>query len=125
MEGLKVLNILQNTFMTFNEFQTIAYKNIKPHVDNKDEILDYCLGLSEEVGETISIIKHHYYGKEEVDKYKLSKELGDILWYLSALCSVNRLNLDDIAQLNINKLDKRYKDGFSYENSKNRHENEL
>lgn len=112
-------------FMTFNEYQISAYSNIKPHENTKDETLDYCLGLAEELGETISIIKHHYYGKEEIDNYKLKKELGDILWYLSSMCSVNHLSLDEIAQLNLIKLNKRYENGFSYERSQQRHQLEI
>ena len=41
----------------------------------------------------------HYEGEEE-----LMKEAGDILWQLSGVCSVMGWSLEDIAQMNLDKL---------------------
>ena len=50
----------------------------------------------------------------------LVKELGDCLWYIAAFATVLDLNLDDIAQRNIDKLRARYPEGFDPERSRNR-----
>lgn len=111
--------------MQFTEYQHEAYQNLKTHTDLKDEILDYVVSLSEEVGEVASIIKHHYYGQEDINIEELAKEIGDVLWYLSALSSSTNINLDTIAKINIGKLKHRYNNSFSVDKSKARHENEL
>lgn len=47
-------------------------------------------------------------------------ELGDIMWYLGNICNVCEVDLVDVAQANIDKLTRRYPDGFSEQASQNR-----
>lgn len=107
--------------MKFSEYQTRSYVNIQPHENNKDEVLNWSIGLSEEVGETLNHIKHQYWGKEAINHVAISKELGDILWYLSALCTSLGINLETVAKLNLAKLEYRYGNKFTNEKSKLRH----
>lgn len=79
-------------------------------------------GLTGEAGEVADLIKKHFGHGHELDLIKVNKELGDVLWYLSQLAEQFGLSLDDVAQANIDKLKKRYPDGFSEEASKNRRE---
>lgn len=110
---------------TFEQYQTEAYVMIPEHESNRDESLNWLIGLSEEVGEVLSIFKHTFWGKEDLNHIELAKEIGDVLWYLSAICSINQLNLSTCAELNLRKLQHRHggKD-FSYEASQTRHERE-
>lgn len=110
--------------LTFCDYQEQSYKNIKPHKDWRDMICDYSIGLCEEVGEVMNHIKHLFWSKENIDKDKLKKEFGDVLWYLSALVTEFECDLGEVAKLNIEKLNARYKNGFSFESSQNRHSNE-
>lgn len=58
---------------------------------------------------------------EERDKWKRqAKELGDVLWYVAALCTKADLDMGEVMQGNIDKLRRRYPDGFSSEDSKRR-----
>ena len=66
------------------------------------------LGLGGEVGEVLNKVKkimRDHDGKL-TDEYRdiLRKELGDVLWYVAALSTELGLNLDEIAQLNLEKL---------------------
>lgn len=70
-------------------------------------------------------IKHHCWGKEEIDKVEISKEIGDVMWYLSALCTALNINFETVAKLNMRKLEHRFGGEFSEEKSKARHEQEL
>ena len=108
--------------MELKYYQQRAYKALGEHDDAKDRANNWCLGLSGEVGEVEELIKHHYYGGEKLNKVKLAKELGDVLWYINALASHFGLSMNMIATMNIAKLDHRHSDGvFSSEGSLNRH----
>jgi phosphoribosyl-ATP pyrophosphohydrolase len=50
----------------------------------------------------------------------LAKELGDVLWYIAALCTRAGLNMGDVMEANIAKLRQRYPDGYSAEASQAR-----
>ena len=77
-------------------------------------------GLTGESGEVADLIKKHFGHGHVLDQDKLKKELGDVLWYLSQLAEQFGLELSDVAETNIDKLKKRYPDGFSEEASRNR-----
>lgn len=105
--------------MQLNEYQQLAARTIN-HNLNREEMLRHSLfGMCSEVGEVHGIYQKVYQGhKIKVDDLK--KEVGDALWYIAEFCTVNGFTLDDIAQMNIDKLKQRYPDGFSEENSVNR-----
>ena len=66
------------------------------------------LGLVGEAGEVAEKVKKVIRDKEgifdEESKIGIKKELGDVLWYLSNLCSEFGFDLDDVALQNIEKL---------------------
>ncbi|MCQ6519836.1 nucleoside triphosphate pyrophosphohydrolase family protein, partial [Bacillus cereus] len=62
----------------------------------------------------------HCPGEEEGNTHKISLELGDILYYISIMSHEMGYTLEDIAQMYIEKLAKRYPDGFSREASQAR-----
>lgn len=82
------------------------------------------LGLGGESGEVMELFKKHIGHGHDLDKLKLTKELGDVLWYISAIATGLGLDLDLIAQHNIDKLKARYPDEFSFERSINRVEDD-
>lgn len=111
--------------MDFKDYQKRAYVAIQPHADEKDEVLNWAVGLAEEVGEVLNIIKHKYWGREDINREEVIKELGDVLWYTSALAKVLGINLQAAAELNVAKLEHRFNTGdFREEDSKNRHSKE-
>ena len=69
------------------------------------------MGLSGEAGEVAEKIKKVLRDKggqiDEDTKQTLSKELGDVLWYVAQLASELGLDLDQIAADNIEKLQSR------------------
>lgn len=52
----------------------------------------------------------------------LTKEIGDVLWMLAELCDVYGFDMDEVANENIEKLKKRYPEGFDPEKSIHREE---
>lgn len=61
----------------------------------------------------------------ELDKDHLAKELGDIAWYLAEAATALDLSLEDILQANLDKLKKRYPQGFDKNNSIHRKTDDL
>lgn len=78
------------------------------------------LGVAGEAGEVADLVKKHVGHGHPLDRDKLAKELGDVLWYVAALAHDVGLDLSTVAALNIEKLKRRYPDGFSTERSINR-----
>ena len=107
------------------EYQKLSSGTFKPAEAIEDEkiihLLDWCLGLSGETGEVLDLIKHKVFHKEKADLMELAKELGDVMWYVSAICTTCEISLDDVQKLNILKLQHRYNKGYSTKDSAARH----
>lgn len=76
------------------------------------------LGLTGEAGEVVDLLKKGFGHGHGVDREKLKKELGDVLWYLANLADAFGLTLSEVALVNVLKLRARYPTGFSVEASK-------
>ena len=88
-------------------YQKDTYVAIQKHESNKEEVMHWAIGLGEEAGEVLSVIKHKYYGgKYNVED--LVAELGDTLWYIAALCTACGIDLEDVIAYNVAKLQHRY-----------------
>lgn len=113
----------------FNEYQQESCSTFKPAAELTPEqvhLLDWAMGLGGESGEVLDLLKHAICHKDsELDKMELAKELGDVLWYVSAIATTCKIDLADIAALNRAKLQHRYGQKYSVENSANRHEKEV
>ena len=94
-----------NQKMNFDEYQELA-KTTAIYPENA-KIFYPCLGLAGEVGEICEKIKKHVRDGRVLDKDDLTKELGDVLWYLSALSTDVGITLEDVAVTNYNKLKSR------------------
>lgn len=106
--------------MTINEYQKLAMTTLNPKLDKKDVLINGVMGLCGESGEVIDIVKKHLAQGHELDKEKIIKELGDVAWYMAEIATVLDVELEDVLVQNIEKLKKRYPEGFSTEKSVNR-----
>lgn len=101
--------------MTINEYQKLALTTLNPQLKEKDILINGVMGLCGESGEAIDLVKKHLAQGHELDKEKIAKELGDIAWYLAETAYAIGYPLEDILQMNIDKLKRRYPEGFSTE----------
>ena len=108
--------------MTINEYQKLAMTTLNPELSEKDVLINGVMGLCGESGEAIDIVKKWLAQGQEQDKEKLKKELGDICWYLAETATALGCNLEEIMAANIEKLKKRYPEGFDSVRSQNRQE---
>lgn len=95
-------------------------RTLNPQLSEKDVLINGVMGLCGESGEVIDIVKKHLAQGHSLDKEKLAKELGDVAWYLAETAYAIGYPLEEILQMNIDKLKTRYPDGFDPEKSMNR-----
>ena len=88
-------------------------------------IFDAALGLSGEVGEFNDMLKKWVFHEKELDVEHAKKELGDIMWYVAMMCHSFGWELDDILQMNIDKLKARYPKGFDVERANFRKDGDI
>lgn len=105
--------------MKLNEYQRISRRTM-PSVYDHTAKTNYGLGIMGEAGEVGDLIKKEVFHGHEEDREKVKKELGDVLHYLSGLADMYGWSLEEVASANIEKLMKRYPNGFSEEDSKQR-----
>lgn len=89
------------------------------------QILNASLGLSGEVGEFNDMLKKWIFHEKPLDEEHLKKELGDICWYIAMMADSFGWNLDDILQMNVDKLKARYPEGFDTVRANNRSEGDV
>lgn len=111
--------------MNVNDYQQQAMTTLNPALNRKDVLINSVMGLCGESGEAIDIVKRWLAQGHELDKEHLIKELGDIAWYLAEAATALEVPLDQILQGNLDKLKKRYPDGFEVKRSLVRLEGDL
>lgn len=114
---------------SFAQYQEKSYTRLNQHASAELRTLNWAIGIGEEAGEIQGIVKHIIFGGEALDdekKAQLAKEVGDVLWYVSALCSHFDMDLGACAKLNVAKLRNRYNhtESYSLVDSQNRHAKE-
>lgn len=102
--------------MTGTEFQLAALRT----AGDKNLLLNGVMGLNGEAGECIDLVKKHLFQGHELDCDALLDELGDVLWYAAITCESIGITLDDVMAHNVEKLRKRYPDGFDAKRSVHR-----
>lgn len=103
--------------MKVSQYQALALRTMNPDISKKDMLVNSMMGLCGESGEAIDLVKKHLFHGHELDKEKLVKELGDIAWYLAEAAQAIDVPLEEILEKNIEKLKKRYPEGFDAERS--------
>lgn len=98
--------------MTIDEYQRLAMSTLNPALSRKDVLINSVMGLCGESGEAIDIVKKWLAQGHALDKEHLAKELGDVAWYLAEASTALDISLETILQGNLDKLKKRYPEGF-------------
>lgn len=91
---------------------------------NVTQLMTAAFGLTAEAGEFTEVVKKIFlqgkpYTEENV--FHMKREIGDIMWYIAQACMALDISLDDVIQMNFEKLSARYPEGaFTIERSENR-----
>ena len=94
-------------------FQEEALRCMRSDLPYEAICSNMCMGLAGETGETVDIFKKHIYQGKVLDINDVIEEIGDILWYIANLCNVNKITMKECMESNVEKLRKRYPNGFS------------
>lgn len=100
--------------------KTMMLKNAIENEVQTNRLINGLMGLNGEAGEAIDILKKHLFQGHDLDREHLAKELGDVAWYLAVSADALGYSLEQILQMNIDKLRARYPDGFEAERSLHR-----
>lgn len=100
-------------------------RTVNPELDKNQMLINSVMGLCGESGEAIDIVKKWFAHGHELDREHLKKELGDIAWYIAEAATALDLSLEEILEANIDKLKKRYPEGFATERSVDRDEGDI
>lgn len=115
----------QNLAMRTNDGGSESRLKNAIHTSNVINIADLlvgAIGLCGEAGEVCEQVKKGVFHAHGLNPEQITKELGDVMWYVAMCCDALRISLDDVMKGNIDKLRKRYPDGFSTDASIHREE---
>ena len=108
--------------MDGNKYQELAMRTSTQEAWAEEHLVNGCLGLSGETGEVCDIVKKYLFQGHKLERERIADELGDVLWYVALTAKGIGYSLNDIMEHNIEKLKKRYPNGFEKERSINRAE---
>ena len=94
-----------------------------------ERLLTAAVGMSAEAGEFTEVVKKIVFQGKPVNEenlFHLKRELGDIMWYVAQACMGLNTTIDEIIEMNVDKLKSRYPGGeFNIHQSENRKEGDL
>ena len=110
--------------MRASDYQMLASRTINKDLYLEEMEMHAILGMASEVGELQGLYQKEFQGHEFDDDHA-KKELGDLLWFIAEYCTAMGWCMEEVMQENIDKLKKRYPEGFKVEQSLNRKEGDI
>lgn len=111
--------------MTGNEYQVAALRTASGmNYEHYGLLMNGALGLCGEAGEVADLVKKATFQGHDLDKEHIAEELGDVAWYLAVAAQAIGYDLDTVFQMNVDKLMRRYPNGFDANRSIHRPEYE-
>lgn len=111
--------------MTPNEYQAAAQRTSGTDRTRTEHLINGALGLTGESGEVADIVKKAMFQGHSMDYEHIAKELGDVLWYVAETATAIGYDMESIMQMNIDKLKRRYPNGFTAARSRDREKGDV
>ena len=108
------------------DFEALVYRlqELEGQEFPSERLLTAAVGMSAEAGEFTEIVKKIVFQGKPVNEenlFHMKRELGDIMWYVAQACMGLNTSIDEIIEMNVEKLEKRYPGGsFDVHYSENR-----
>ena len=106
--------------LTLDEYQHLAQRTSNKGLDAHGHLMNAMLGLAGEAGECCDLAKKRYYQDGREIRDELIDELGDVMWYVAEGAAALGITLSEIAIHNVQKLQRRYPEGFDADKSLHR-----
>ena len=103
--------------MEIQEFQKLSIRTLNNSLSEKEQLAKMVIGASCEFSEAGDSIKKYLFQGHELDKKHIEEELGDTMFYICNLATLLNISMENVLEQNVEKLNKRYKNGFSYKAS--------
>lgn len=110
--------------MTINDYQIAALRTARADSE-ADLLINGVMGMCGEAGECIDLVKKFMFQQHKLDFDHIAKELGDVAWYLAVTAYAIGYDLESVLQMNVDKLKKRYPEGFDADRSQHREEGDI
>ncbi len=110
--------------MNMTEYQKQVQRTMPKNLTGEKAVAMLAMGIAGEAGEIVELLKKSLFHDHDITNGDVAEEIGDLLWYLANLATKLKIDLGRAAQKNIEKLKKRYPDGFDTEKSKKRADKE-
>lgn len=98
-------------------YQSLANRTVPGNLSFREKITMAQMGLSGEAGEFTKHVKGYIFHDKKLMVADVVDELGDILWYAALTCSLMNMSMDYVMEQNIDKLKKRYPNGYNHADS--------
>jgi NTP pyrophosphatase (non-canonical NTP hydrolase) len=106
--------------MDSQRYREAIERTMNPSLSEKEKLTMLAMGIAGEAGEIVDTLKKVVFHGHKLDRDELIKELGDLEWYLQHLKKHFNISDEIVYISNVMKLQKRYPNGFSKEDSINR-----
>ena len=107
----------QKENLTLADYQLLCKATAKKFDNPEKEILTWGLGITGEAGDVASCIKKTF-AHDNDQKAGIKENIGDTLWYAAMICNFFGWNMDEVLAENVEKLKKRFPDGFTIEDAR-------
>jgi NTP pyrophosphatase (non-canonical NTP hydrolase) len=95
------------------KYQQLCQNTAKGFAGDKEkEIVNWGLGVAGEAGDLAGCIKKTVFHKND-QVAGIRENIGDTMWYLAMICNCYGWDFEEVLQENIDKLAKRYPQGFT------------
>jgi len=99
--------------MDINEYQELTKRTAGNYKLKKKALTNWGLGVAGEAGDIAGCIKKTLFHKNDQSD-GVRENIGDTMWYLAMICNTMGWKLEDVMAENIEKLKKRYPEGFNF-----------
>lgn len=106
--------------MEIKEFQKLSRRTLNKELNQVEQLSNMIIGIMGESGEVADALKKHLFQYHPLDVEHLAEEMGDVMFYIVNLATLIGIEMEDVLEKNVRKLEKRYPNGFNSENSINR-----
>lgn len=103
--------------LTAAKYQEAAMRTSNDKLTIRDHVLNGALGLFGEGGEVADLVKKAYMQGHPLERAHIAEELGDVCWYVAEMATALEYSVEEIMRGNIDKLRRRYPEGFDAERS--------